>query len=256
MFVVFVSFYILKSVAVDFFHSKYLCLCLILYPQFCIFLLKWDPLECISFESHTNWICPCLEHCFTWTCPSKWITQCMIIVYDIRDYVGILTINTDDDDGARVGHGEYDSGDSNEWLFLSFTDQAKSITTLCRFFWHIKDCFLFAQNCTYCNLNLLHFDLSSLHNENLWSAFTVYFLMWLRSMITIFYQPKIRARSFSLVYTFRALYHVVFQALWKCLVNLYLLICFKNCPYYRKCVRIEYIFWVHTSHTYKSTWKL
>ena len=58
----------------------------------------------------------------------------MIIVYDIRDYIGILNINTDGDDGARVGHGEYDSSDHNQWLFLSFTDQAKSITTLGRFF--------------------------------------------------------------------------------------------------------------------------
>lgn len=137
----------------------------------------------------------------------------MITVYDIKDCVGILNINTDEDDGTRVGRVEYDSSDSNEWLFLSFTDQAKSITTLCRFFWHIKDCFLFAQNCTYCNLNLLHLDLSSQHSENLWSAFTVYFLMWLRSVITIFYQPKIRAHSFSLVYTYRVLSNMVFQAL-------------------------------------------
>ena len=58
----------------------------------------------------------------------------MIIVYNIRDCVGILNIDTDDGEGASVGHVEYDSSDSNEWLFLSFADQAESITTLCRFF--------------------------------------------------------------------------------------------------------------------------
>lgn len=131
-----------------FIHSKYLCLCMIFASTIlCFFSWSGTP-RCISFQSHANGICPCLKYCFTWTCPSRWLTQGMIIIYDSRDYQGILNINTDEADGTRVGRGEYDSNDSNEWLFFSFTDQAKSITTLGRFFWHIKNCFLFAQNCT------------------------------------------------------------------------------------------------------------
>lgn len=56
------------------------------------------------------------------------------IVYDIRDYVQILNINIDDDDGGRAGYVEYDSSDGNEWVFLLITDPAKSIRHLSQSF--------------------------------------------------------------------------------------------------------------------------
>lgn len=142
----------------------------------------------------------------------------------------------------------------NSCFFYSYrTSYIHSL--LCRIFWHIKDFFfVFSQNCTDNNLNLLHLDLLSLHNENFWSIFAICFFMWSMSTRTIFFQTKRRVHSFFLVYTLMVLYNMVFKTLHKYLVNLYLLI--LSCFYYKKYKKIECIFFVPISCTYKSTWKL
>lgn len=124
--------------------------------------------------------------------------------------------------------------------FFSSHVKLNPLTTFRRVFWHIRGFILFAQNYTCCNLNILslcpHWTVTTSGQHLLsisWCGWGLYFI-----------NPKSEHTVFP-HYTFMVLHNMVFQALWKHLASLYLLIYFKNCLYCWKHVRTKYTLHIH-----------
>ena len=164
------------------------------------------------FGSHTTWVCSCLWAVFYSNMSQQTSYSVYAIVYDIRDYVGILkillTIMMMTVTVVMV-------------MAVSFIpiDQAKSDNSLCSFFWHTKDVFFISsRNCTYYNLNLLYLDLSYCTITS--GRHLPYLSLCSQCLWHYILSTKNQSMQLFLVYVFMVLYSTVCKASYKYPVNL------------------------------------